>query len=447
MNIVICGAGEVGRHAAEVLSNAGHNITVIDRKKSKLNALEETLDVRTMLGNAVHASVLEQARVGAADLFLAATNIDEINLLAANIAKGVGAEKAIARVHHGAYLDTTTLAYADQLDIDHLVCPDQATANEIAQTLRSPGSLAVERFAHGKIEIQELIISEKAPAAGKQLIDLKFPPATRLAAVRHEGKAFIPNAGTVINAGDQITLIGDEANFTKAREMFADTVSRRTKVMLLGSSPIAVWLCRALRSRRFSIRLLETDRRRSAELAEKLEWVTVIRADPTEPMVLEEEHADQVDAFVAVTDDDERNILAAARAKTFGIGRAIAVLQRPTYLHLLEHVGIDRAFSPRVTAVTEILRLLDDAPVRKLASLADGIADVFEVVVSDYASDVVGQPLKGIHFPDNTLVAAIQRDEEAHVPGANDVIESGDHLIVIGPSDSPKRLRKLFAPR
>ena len=444
MNIVICGAGEVGRHAAEVLGADGSNITIIDHSAGKLAALEEGLDVRVMHGNGVHAEVLREAGVDKADLFLAATNIDEVNLLAAAVAKGVGARRVIARVHHSAYYENRGLDYAKTLGIDRLVCPEYTTAVAIAQMLRSPGVLAMERFARGRLEVQQLPVADNAPAIGKTLAALGLPTAARLASVERDGAAFIPDRSTEIKAKDVVTLIGEVDVFQKAFSLFDPSASRRKRVMVVGGTSMGVWLCRALRSRSFSVRLFEDDRERAEELAEKLDWVTVLRADAADSAIFDDERVDQVDAFVALTDHDEHNILAAARAKAMGAKLAVAVLQRSTYLHLLSHVGIDRAFSPRSTAVNELQLMLDESPVRHLASLAVGIADVYEVTLPNHQTDITGKPLKELKFPSNAMLAAIERDEEVWVPSATDRLEPSDTVILIGPADMTRKLEKYF---
>jgi len=446
MNIIICGAGEVGRHAAEVLGESGHNdITIIDCDRDKLQLLEEMMDVQTLHGSGTQGEVLLEAGCDTADLFIAATNIDEINLLAATLAKGVGAHQTIARVHHSAYFEKRGLDYAKYLGIDHLVCPEYTTALAIAQTLRSPGALAVERFAKGRIEMQALSVEEDAPARGKGLMELALPRSARVAAIERDGKAFIPDRTTVIQLGDIVTLVGEVDSFEKTRRLFHTHPVGRQRIMIMGGTPLAVWLCRALHTSDFSIRLFEKNQERAEELAAKLEWVTVLTDDPAEADTLQEERIDQTDAFVAVTQDDEHNILAAARAKSLGAKLAIAMLQRSTYLHLLEHVGIDRAFSPRVTAVAEIQHLVDESPVKRLASLAEDIADVYELRVPAAARDVIGKPLSEIKLPEKTLLAAIQHGEEVRIPGAADTLAIGDTLVIIAPAGSKQQLMKTFA--
>jgi trk system potassium uptake protein TrkA len=212
----------------------------------------------------------------------------------------------------------------------------------------------------------------------------------------------------------------------------------------MGGPALSVWLCRALRGRNFSVRLFETDPERAEELARKLDHVTVIQADPTDLTLFEEEKIAAADAFVALTRDDEHNILGAAQAKSLGTQRCIAVVERSTYMHLLQHVGIDQAFSPRHVAAREIQSLIETRPVRCLASIAEGAADVYEVrpTQNGPATDMA---LKNLRMPAHSMIAAIQREDQVKVPGANDKVRAGDLIIAIGPHGLDKEFRKLFA--
>lgn len=444
MNIVIAGAGTVGRHLAEVLAASGNSVTVIDLSASKLAKLEAELDVRTFRANCAHAYAIREAGVPECDMFIAATDHDEVNLLAASTAKGVGAKKCVARVHHSAYFDGRGLDYHQYFRIDSLICPEYVTAVAIAQTLRNPGALAVENFARGMIEMQQLKVSDKAPALKVPLAKLSLPKGVRVATVTREDRSFIPDASTVIEQGDIVTLIGEKSNLESARRLLQTDKIKRKHVVIMGATSMGVWLCRALRQRRFAVRLFVSDRSRAEEVADKLPHVTVIEAEPTEPSVFAEEHIADADAFVALTSDDEHNILAAAQAKSLGTKLAIAVTQRSTYLHLLEHVGIDRAFSPRVVAAREIQLLLEPGPVRVLASLVEATADVYEVRVSENA-EAVDKPLKSIRLPGPCVIGPIQRGDKVFVPGAEDTVQAGDCVLVIGARGMKDKLKKLFA--
>ncbi len=447
MNIIICGAGTVGSHTAEVLASAGHAITMIDLNADRLALIEETMDVRTLEGNCVYGEVLLSGGAAKADLLFAATESDEINLLSASVAKGLGVDQTIARVRHSAYFTNLDMDYGSLLGIDHFISPEHLTAITIAATLRNPGALAIENFARGRVQMQEMTVGTGVPAGGRTLSDLGalgMPSGTRVAALTREGVSRVPEARTEIHAGDTIVLVGNADVFSKARKLFRKENKSRRSVAIMGGSTMAVWLCRALKDHNFAIRLFEINRERAEELAEKLEWATVINADPTDPTVFADEHLAEADVFVALrTEDDEHNILSCAWAKSLGVKRVACTVQRPNYLHLMKHVGIDYPFAPRTMAVKEIENILLDRRLHQLATLAAGSVDVYQVKMGT-RSPVVGKALREIRLSPEWVIAAIQNADGVKVPRADDAIGVGDTVLVIGRSGEESKLKKVL---
>ncbi len=442
MNIIICGAGQVGTHAAEALAEDQHEITVIDTDAARLRAIADRMDVATFCGNGAGAEVQREAGVENTDLLLAATASDEVNVLAAMVAKRIGASKAIARVHHGVYFDNAALDYEREFDIDRLICPEYSTAQEIASNLRNPGALAVENFARGAIQMQQFPVANKATAIGKPLSQLSLA-GTRVAAITRNREAFIPDASSMVERGDTVILVGNEHDFQEARKQFHDDKAGRRRIVLMGGTPMAVWLCRKLHDRNFSIRLFEINRQRAEELAEKLDWVTVLQSDPTDRSVAEDEHIGQADAFVALRSADEQNIIASVLAKIMGVEKVFAVTHGSTYLDLAYHIGVDRAFNPSRVAATEIRRTMNEAPLQKLSTLADGVVDAYQVRVR-IRGEAVGKKLKEIKLSPDWIVAAVRRGDKAWVPGADDALEVGDTALLIGRHGKEEQLKGLF---
>ena len=228
-----------------------------------------------------------------------------------------------------------------------------------------------------------------------------------------------------------------------ARQQFHAAKTGTRRLVLLRCTPMAVWLCRRLHTRNFSIRLFEINRRRAEELAEKLDWITVIQADPTERGVAEEEHLGQADVFVALRNADEQNIIASVLAKSMGVTKVIAVAHAATYLDLAYHIGVDHAFSPSRVAATEIRRTLEEGPLQQLETLADGVVDAYQVRIR-IQSEVVGVKLKELKLSPNWIVAAVRRGDRAWVPGADDTLEIGDTALLIGRHGTEKQLKQLF---
>ncbi len=443
MEIIIAGTGEVGGHAADVLSKAGHNVTVIDLNQERLQLLNNSLDLSTLTGHCAHYSVLEEAGVGDCDLFIAATQSDEVNMLSSFLAKAAGAKKTISRVHHTANFSLSKTAIAAKLGIDDLICPEHATAMAIARQLRNPGTIALEEFGKGKIFMQRFPVSKGAQAIGKNLADVELPHNTRLAIAECGDEVSLATAQTRVAEGDVVTLIGEVKTFDTARKLFNKDKEKRMTVAIMGQSSTAVWLGRALKSRLFSVRVFVDEYERAEQLAEKLPHATIIESDPTDTAVFAEEHLEALDTFIAVTEDDEHNILGCAQAKTLGVGKSIAVVQRTKYLHLFEHVGIDHAFSPRQVAVNAIEHLIDVGPVRSVAKFEGGVAEVYEVRPSPKAA-ILGRELRTLELPSQSMIAAIRRGDRVYVPGAEDQIAPGDTVLIIGPYGINEKLLKLF---
>jgi trk system potassium uptake protein TrkA len=446
MRIIICGAGEVGSHAAEVLDGKGHSIVVIDAHAERLGAIEDRLDASTLVGNCAHADTLLEAGAEGADLLVAATDNDEVNLLSASIARRLGALKTIARVHDYSYLAQRSIDYKRSLGIDRLICPEFSTATAIAQALRNPAALAVENFAGGQVEMQQFRVTAGAKAIGQNLSGLSLPSGARVAAVTRGRDVMIPDATTTIEEKDAIFMVANADVFDAAHRLFVGKSPPRQKVVIHGGTTLAEWVCRFLRGRNFAVRVFERDPERAERLAAQLDWVTVLNEDPTDAAVFQEERIGEVDDFVSLLDDDEDNIIGAVLAKSRGVNQVISIVQRSHYLDLLYDIGVDRAFSPRIVASHEIEETLDGSRVRRLSSLERGVLDIWRVRPGD-SSELLNKRLRTIKLTPNWSVVAIQRGSETTVPVADDMIESGDVVLVLGRHDKEPELRELFDAR
>lgn len=443
MNIVIAGAGEVGRHTAVVLAEQGHTITLIDALSSKLELIGENLDARTLTGSATRADTLVEAGVSKADLFIAATDSDEINLLSASIAKGLGANQVIARVHHSAYHRGLGMNYARHFQVDQLICPEHLTSLAIAGVLRDPALHAIEHFARGRIVMEKFEVSARAEILDRPLRTLGLPDGVRLGTVDRGGQTLVPTAETILQPGDQVTLVGMTGAPEKVLPKFRKGELARRNIVILGGSSTTVWLTRALEPRHFRIRIYLTDRPRAEELSEKLPHATVLDVNPTDPAIFEEEHIEEADALVALTDDDENNILGALQAKHLGVRMAIASINRSTYHDLIEGLGIDHVFSPRIVAAKEIQRLCQRQPIQQIAALDEHGTAVYEIDVRPKAT-AVGMSVLQMPLPQGCVLVAIQRGDDVRVPGSRDVIEARDTIVAIAHDDLVPKLKRLF---
>ncbi|MCA9285980.1 MAG: Trk system potassium transporter TrkA, partial [Phycisphaerales bacterium] len=427
-----------------VLSAAGNAITVIDSNPARLAAATEDLDVRTLVGDCSFAHILLEAGAEDADLVVAATSHDQVNLLTAALAKSAGTKRTIARVHQTEYFRQQGFDYQGHLGVDRLICPEYSTAIAIAQSLHNPSAQAIENFGAGNIEIEQFPAGENAAAVGSTLAEVPLPAGSRLAVLVRNGEAFVPDGSSRVNAGDKVLLVGNADVFDDARRLFrADGSRRRIRVVIMGGPEMAVWLCQALRSRAFAVRLFETDRQRAEELAAELSWVTVLNADPTERATFLEEHVGEADVFVAIRNDDEDNIIACVLAKVRGVERTIAVVQGSNYLEVINDIGVDRAYSPRLVAARQIEGVLDDSGVRILSSYPDGDVSVYRTRIGE-SSELIGRRLRTLKLTPDWSIIGVRRGLVARVPSADDDLAPGDTVLVIGRSGREDDVRVLF---
>ena len=443
MKIVICGAGEIGTYACEVLDRRGESVTVVDQRPERLRFLEESLDIRTLEGNCGRADVLAEAGCATAGLVVVATDNDEVNLLAGTIAKKLGAKQVVARVHDFGYLEQEEIDYAEVLGIDELICPEYSTAIAIAQTLRNPAATALESFARGDVQMEQFEVDPAAEAIGKPLSALPMPAGTRVAALQRDGRAFMPDGSTAVQSGDSVFLVASRDTLDQARRLFRPGDLRRRRVVIMGGNAMAAWVCRLLEGSGFSIRLFERDRARAERLAAELEGVTVLNADPIDATVFSEERIGDADDFVAMVDDDEDNIIGGVLARSRGVGRVVTLVQRADYLDVLYDIGVDRAFSPKLVAAKQIEELLDRGPMRTLSVLARGQLDLYRVTASA-GGLAVGARLRTVKLTPHWSVIAVQHGDETIVPGAEDQIEPGDTVLVLGPHGRGEDLPEIF---
>ena len=444
MNIVIFGAGTVGTSIAEVLCANHQNVSLIDSSRAALNEVEEHLDVQTVCGSACDAITLFQAGIPSADVCLALTNLDEVNLLGASLAKAMGATRSVARLFNPAYLDFSTFDYRRHFGIDRLLSLEHLTALELAKAIRTPGLFAVENFARGGIEVQEVAVEADSKAVGVPLRELSLPPEVRVALISNGDRAVIAGADNVLQTGDHVTLIGDRDEIDSVKRLFEHKAPPRLNVVIAGGGEIGYNLARVLQRRRFNVVILEADGSRCEYLAEKLNETTVLHADATSRSEMEEARVGKADIFVAATGHDEDNIVCGVEARELGSQRILSVVRRADYANVLGKLGIDVAVSPREVMARQILGMVEGGPILARSDIAAGDAEVWEV---DVAPDtpITKAPLKQIVLT-QSLIAAIVREDYVRVPGADDQLQPGDTAVVLVQKPSVAETLKLFEP-
>lgn len=430
MRIVVLGAGTVGSSVARLLCQNRHSVTVVDTDADQIRHINETLDVRALTGSASQSSILFQSGIIGADLCLAVTGIDEVNLVAASMAKAMGAHRSVARVYAPVFRDLSTFDYQRHFQVDRLLSLEHLSALELARGIRHPGSVIVENLARGKLEVHEVNMTETTKATGVPLSELGLPRGVRIGSISRDGRTWIAGADDAMVVGDRVILIGMPADIDEVKGLFHSETSSKTGVVIAGGGETGFHLARTLEGQKFSIVLMESDRDRCDYLAERLDHTTVVHADATRRMTLQEERVDSADVFVACTSNDELNIMAAVEASDLGVETTMAIINRPDYAHVVGKLGIKLAVSPREVMAKQVLGFLNTGPVISRHALGDGGITVLEVEVPEN-SPATEHVLANLPLPRQCLIAAVTQENFARVPGADDHLHVGDTVVAL----------------
>lgn len=442
MNLVILGAGTVGTSIAQLMCANHHNVCIIDRSAQALATVEEELDVQVVRGSGCDVATLFQGGILGADLLLAVTSLDEVNLIGASLAKAMGVRRAVARVFDPTFLDTSTFDYQKHFHIDRLLSLEFLTALELAKSIRMAGLFAIENFARGAVEVREVSVEKASRAVGVPLKELKLPRGVRIGLISETHATRIPVADDVVQAGDRVTLIGSRQELEGVSQMFEKKGPRRLNVVIAGGGETGFNLARLLQGSRCNITLMEADADRCEYLASRLPEATILRADITRRLELEEARVGKADVFVAATGHDEDNIVFGVEARELGCKRVLTVVRRPDYANVLEKLGIDVAVSPREVMARQVLGMVQQGPIIARTVVADGQAEVWEVDVAE-GCPITQAPLRDIELR-RGLIAAYERGDHTRVPGGDDQLQGGDTAVVLVHRSSVDETLALF---
>jgi len=444
MRIVVLGAGTVGGSIASLLCLHRHSVTVVDSDSDYIRQINETLDVRGITGSASQSSVLFQADVGSADLCLAVTGDDEANIVAASMAKAMGAKRAVARVYAPVFRDLSTFDYQRHFGIDRLLSLEHLTALELARSIRHPGSVTVENLARGELEVHEVVVSDQEKGVGKQLKSLGLPSGVRVGSISRDGKTWIAGAEDLIEVGDRLTIIGKQADIGEVKELFCAEAREKLGIVIAGGGETGYHLASALEGQQFGIVLMDNDRQRCDFLASHLKHTVVIHSDATRRACLEEERVGSADVFVACIGDDENNIMASVEARDIGTKMIMALVGRPDYAQVVGKLGIDHVVSPREVVAKQVLGFLTSGPTVSRTTLSEGSG--LSVLEMDVLPDSLATEhvLANLGLPPQCLIAAVIREGFSSVPGADHHFHAGDAAIALVSDDVIEAVEAFF---
>lgn len=448
MNIIIVGAGEIGRHLAGSLAKEAHRISLIEADKALAEELEATLDAKVIHGDGTSVTDLADSDVGECELFLAMSSSNTTNMMAASMAKSMGVKKVVSRVHPSLQREEWLFDFRGHFGLDHIFSSERLTAIELAKFVRNPDSLVVEELARGRIELQQVSVGENSKSKGKKLRDLEAPTGIRVAMVSRGATTYVPIADSVIEAGDVVTIFGEPRKLREFAEILQGKKKSTSKlrVVIFGGNEYGFSLAQMLESIDCTVRVFERDPEICKGLADRLTNAVIINADATVSAELEEEQVGEADFFISTSTDDEDNVMSCLQAHTLGVKNCLTIIHRADYAAAISasghHFGIRAAISPREATRREIQRFITTDSYHILKQF-DGV-DLMELRVGK-GSIAAGHMVKEIQWPPGVVLVGKLRGLHAEVPGPDEVLLGEDHLYAMVSKDARKLFIKLLA--
>lgn len=452
MRVIVCGAGQVGSNIARQLAREGNDVTLIDQDPDLARKIGDELDVRTMVGHASHPDVLENAGAAEADMLIAVTHSDEVNMVACQVAHSLfDVPKKVARIRSQQYLQPiwADLYSRDNLPIDVITSPEIEVANAIARRLKVPGAFDTVSFADGKVQVIGVRLDENCPIVNtplRQLTEL-FPDLNIVVVgIYREGKMLVPSSNDQMFSGDEVYFAADVEHVARAMPLFGHEEQEARSIVIVGGGNIGLHLSQSIERtmKNVSLKLIEFDRKRAEFIQEQLEDAIILHGNALDPEILNEANVNRAETIVALTNDDEVNILSSLLAKGQGCGTAITLINNPVFSSLMISLGVDVVVDPRATTVSEILRHIRRGRIRGLHSFQDGAAEVVEGEALE-TSKLVGKELKNVKLPQGTIIGAILRDDAVIIPRGKTIIKPNDRVVIFALSKAVRNVEEMFS--
>lgn len=445
MNIVIAGAGDMGYHLAEQLSYDNKDITLIDTDREVLDYVSSKLDVLTVQGDATSFEVLKRANANRASMVLCVTTSEKTNIVTAVLAKQLGAKRVMARVRNHSYMEAENLAYFQNLGIDNLISPTMLCSKHIFNMIENSSFTEVFDFEGGKLNIVGITLDQSNPLVNQRIMDTKSNPIfedIRIIAILRDQKTIIPRGSTIIRNNDHVFFISNKKNTQTIMEVLGQVKHTVKNVMIIGGDDMA--LTTALRlENHFRVTLINKDKERCKWLAENLKNSLVINGDYKNVELLIEEGLEQMDAFLALTESSETNIIASLTAKNHGVYKTIAHVDTREYIHISHSIGVDSLINKKLVAANEISRFLKKGTVEAVSGIYGVDAEFIQYSVCKN-NRLIKKSLRELHFPDSAIVAGVIRGEKVFIPDGDFQLDLNDKAIVLALPEAKSALEKLF---
>ncbi len=451
MKVIICGAGQVGWQIASHLAGERNKVTIVDSKPELVRRATDTLDVRGIAGFASYPDVLEKAGAKDADMIIAATQSDEINMVTCQVAHSVfGVPRKIARLRAQSYLDAiySDLYRRDHLPIDVVISPEREVAEAALQRLAAPATFDTESFMKGRVQLLGLALDDDCPVLNtplRQLNELFSTLRAIVVGVRRQGRLFAPEPEDQLFVGDQIYVFSHSEDMNRTLDIFGKTTHKQERIVIIGGGHVGLGVARALETRteKLRVKVIEKNRAIAENAADHLQRTIVLNGDGLDMDILLEAGIDRADAILAVTDDDKTNLLVAVRAKAAGCQMAIALVNDPSLVSLMGPLNIDAYINPRATTVSSILRHIRHGRVRAIYSIGNTEAEVIEAQVLS-TSPLAGQIIRDIPFPEGVLVGAVLKGDKVLKPHGDLRMEDGDVILLFALTKDVAEVERLL---
>lgn len=451
MKVIICGAGQVGWQIARHLSSEQNNVTVVDNNAELVTRATDTLDVGGVIGFASYPDVLARAGANDADMIIAATFSDEVNMVTCQVAHSVfSIPRKIARLRAQSYLDViySDLYQRDHLPIDVVISPELEVAKTALQQIESPCTFDTEPFLDGQAQLIGIELDEDCPVLQtplRQLSELFSTLRAVVVGIRRSRRLFSPNPDDQLFSGDQIYVVIHREDLARGLEIFGKTVKKRERIIILGGGNVGLQVATSLEKSgdRIRVKMIEKNRECAENAADALLRTIVLHGDGLDMELLEEANITQADAVLALTSDDKTNLLGCTRAKAAGVPMTVALVNDPSLIELKEPLGIDAFINPRSTTVSSILRHIRHGRVKEVYSIGDAEAEVIEAQVLN-SSPIAGMKVRDIDFPDGAMLGALQKGSKVIRPNGDTKIEDGDTVVIFCLAKDVAQVETLF---
>ncbi len=450
MKILIVGSGQVGYFLCDRLSREGHEVTLIDRDEAAVERAQDRLNVLGVVGNGASAEILEQAGISDVDIFIAVTDMDEVNILACLLAREYQVEILVARTKNIEYTSHKAVLSKEKLGIDLLINPEDAVAEELTKLACNSRAFDVAEFADGKILFQGYRIEADSPLCDLSLAELgelRGMYQFLVVAISRGSKTIIPRGDDVIQVGDRIYIFAPQQELPAINYLLQSKQLEKKpnhRVFVLGGSRIGLQVAQNMENLQFQTKLIEKDEDRCYKLAELLNKVVVLNAEGLDVQTLVDEGLTDADVFIAVTENDQTNILTCLLAKQHKVRRTLALVSQPELIGLASELGIDACISPRLAAAGAILKFVRRGDVISLTAVEGSNSEVLELEIGK-DSGLLATPLSQLHFPRGAIIGAIVRDGNFEIPTGESVLEEGDHVVVFTLPEALQKVERFFA--